>query len=59
LPPDSGTAPGRPGSGTDEWGQLQSYVNHLKNRGSPPKVQDKYRKFWEAYLKSRGDGGKR
>lgn len=54
-PPDSGTAKGAPGTGEDEWGGLQPYVNFLKNRGSPPKVQEKYRKFWETYLKARPD----
>ena len=54
--PDNETAPGQPGTGEGEWGKLQSYVNQLKNRGSPPKVPEKYRKYWEAYLKSTGDG---
>jgi hypothetical protein len=60
APNDGGTAPGQPGTGEEEWGKLQSYTNFLKNRGSPPKMQEKYRKFWEAYLKARNqDGNKR
>lgn len=55
LPPDQATGPGQPGTGDDEWGKLQPYVNFLKNQGSPPKVPEKYRKYWEAYLKQRGD----
>ncbi|MGE3172767.1 MAG: hypothetical protein AB7O97_09075 [Planctomycetota bacterium] len=54
-PPDDGTAPGQPGTDGGEWGNLQPYENFLRNRGSPPKVPEKYRKFWEAYLKARAD----
>lgn len=54
--PDQETAPGQPGTGEDEWGKLPPYMNFLKNRGSSPKVPDKFRKYWEAYLKSTGDG---
>ena len=57
--PEGDTGPGNRGQGADSWGELQSYVNFLKNRGSSPKVPEKYRKYWEAYLKqNRGNGGK-
>jgi hypothetical protein len=52
LPPDE-TGPGKPGQGSESWGELQGYTNFLKNRGSPPKVPEKYRKYWEAYLKNK------
>lgn len=56
LEPDLG--PGQPGSDEGGWGELQPYLNHLKNRGSAPKVPEKYRKYWQAYLKNKqaGDG---
>lgn len=58
------TGPGDPGTGEGSWGELQSYTNFLKNRGSSPKVPEKYRKYWEAYLKQKqasgnGSGGGR
>ncbi len=57
--PEPETAPGQPGTGEGSWGELQEYVNSLKNRGSPPKVPEKFRKYWEAYLKNkRGTGGR-
>lgn len=61
LEPEIG--PGKPGEGEGTWGELQSYTNFLKNRGSLPTVPPKYRKYWEAYLKSKqggttGSGGK-
>lgn len=55
------TGPGNPGTGDGSWGELQSYTNFLKNRGSSPKVPEKYRKYWEAYLKQKqasGNGGR-
>ena len=52
-PPESELGPGQPGTGEDGWGELQPYVNFLKNRGSMPKVPEKYRKYWEAYLKQK------
>ena len=55
-PPDSETGEPQPGTGDGSWGELQPYVNFLKNRGSMPKVPEKYRKYWEAYLKQKQDG---
>jgi hypothetical protein len=31
-------------------------MNFLKNRGSAPKVPEKYRKYWDAYLKQKPAG---
>jgi hypothetical protein len=59
APPDQATGPGQPGQGSETWGELQGYTNALKNRGSMPKVPEKYRKYWEAYLKQKpATGGK-
>lgn len=55
LQPDIG--PGNRGEGEQGWGDLPSYVNFLKNRGSSPKVPEKYRKYWDAYLKSKQTEG--
>jgi hypothetical protein len=56
LEPD--TAPGNPGTGDGTWGELQPYMNFLKNRGSrPPSVPEKFRKYWEAHLKQKQQGG--
>lgn len=56
--PEPETGPGQRGAGDEQWGELQSYQNFLKNKGSAPKVPEKFRKYWEAYLKSRqGAGG--
>lgn len=55
LEPDLG--PGQKGTGEAGWGELQDYVNFLKNRGSPPKVPEKFRKYWEAYLKNKRGSG--
>lgn len=59
--PEPETGPGNPGTGEGSWGELQPYMNFLKNRGSrPPQVPEKFRKYWEAYLKSKqgqGQGG--
>ncbi|MCB9879659.1 MAG: hypothetical protein H6835_18855 [Planctomycetes bacterium] len=57
LPPDE-LGPGQPGTGEQAWGELQRYTNFLKNRGVTPKVADKYRKYYEAYLKQKQKGGK-
>ncbi|MBL8730729.1 MAG: hypothetical protein JNM25_20085 [Planctomycetes bacterium] len=58
-PPESETGPAQAGDGDGTWGELQPYVNFLKNRGSSPKVPEKYRKYWEAYLKNKqGSGGR-
>lgn len=58
-PPEGELGPGQPGQGEAGWGELQPYVNFLKNRGSAPKVPEKYRKYWEAYLKNKqGAGGR-
>ncbi|MEY4673796.1 MAG: hypothetical protein RL148_1580 [Planctomycetota bacterium] len=51
--PQDPTAPGQPGSGDGSWGELQPYVNFLKNRGSPPKVPEKFRKYWQEYLRQK------
>lgn len=52
-PPQDGSAgQANPGEGDAQWGQLQPYVNFLKNRGSPPKVPEKFRHYFEAYLKN-------
>jgi hypothetical protein len=57
--PEPELGPGNRGAGDESWGELQPYVNFLKNRGSPPKVPEKFRKYWEAYLKQKpGAGGK-
>ncbi|MBX3463341.1 MAG: hypothetical protein KF830_09230 [Planctomycetes bacterium] len=56
LEPELG--PGQAGQGDGTWGELQPYVNFLKNRGSAPKVPEKYRKYWEAYLKQKQGGGR-
>lgn len=55
-PPDSELGAAQPGTGEGSWGELQPYANFLKNRGSMPKVPEKYRKYWEAYLKQKQDG---
>ena len=52
-PPENATGPGQRGEGSESWGELQPYLNSLKNRGSTPKVPQKYRKYWEAYLKNK------
>lgn len=52
-PTESETGPGSPGQGSESWGELQGYQNFLKHRGSAPKVPEKYRKYWEAYLKQK------
>jgi TolA-binding protein len=51
--PQDPTAPGQPGTGDGSWGELQPYVNFLKNRGSPPKVPEKFRKYWQEYLRQK------
>ena len=51
--PDDPTGAANPGQGEGSWGELQSYTNFLKNRGASPKVPEKYRKYWEAYLKQK------
>lgn len=57
-PPESATGPGQNPQGEEGWGELQPYVNFLKNRGSSPKVPERYRKYWEAYLKQKQGSGK-
>lgn len=54
--PKSETGPGSKGSGQGEWGDLQPYLNFLRNRGASPKVPAKYRKYYEAYLKQKSSG---
>lgn len=56
-PPEQETGPGQPGTGEGSWGELQPYLNFLRNRGATPKVPDKYRKYYEAYLKNKTGGG--
>jgi hypothetical protein len=57
-PDDGGTGPASQGTGDGSWGDLQPYMNFLKNRGSrPPDVPEKFRKYWEAYLKQKQAGG--
>lgn len=51
-PPENETGPGQPGAGTDSWGELQPYVNFLKNRGGETKVPEKFRRYYEAYIRS-------
>jgi hypothetical protein len=58
APTESPTGPGNPGQGDGSWGELQPYLNFLRNRGTTPKVPEKFRKYWEAYLKQQRDGGK-
>ena len=57
-PPNSPQGPGQPGTGAGEWGDLQPYLNFLRNRGSSPKVPAKYRKYYDAYLKNKAKGKK-
>jgi hypothetical protein len=53
-PLESELGPPNPGQGSENWGELQSYANFLKNRGSAPtKVPEQYRKYWEAYLRQK------
>lgn len=52
-PPNDPTGPGQPGQGEGDWGGLQPYLNFLRNRGASPKVPEKYRKYYEAYLKNK------
>lgn len=54
--PEPELGPGQPGTGDETWGDLQPYLNRIKNRGSTPRVPEKYRKYWQAYLKSRQAG---
>ena len=56
--PENETGPGKPGTGNESWGELQPYLNSLKNRGSAPKIPQKYRKYWKAYLKNKKAQGK-
>lgn len=56
-PPQPETGPGQPGTGEGSWGELQPYLNFLRNRGATPKVPEKYRKYYEAYLKNKAGGG--
>lgn len=51
APQQSETGPGQRGEGEGQWGELQPYLNFLKNRGTSPKVPAKFRKYYEAYLK--------
>ena len=55
-PEQTPDGPGNPGQGEGTWGELQPYTNFLKNRGSAPKVPEKYRKYYEAYLKQKQAG---
>ncbi|MCA9544746.1 MAG: hypothetical protein KC613_10165 [Myxococcales bacterium] len=48
---DPELGPGQRGEGEGQWGELQPYLNFLKNRGTSPKVPPKFRKYYEAYLK--------
>ncbi|MBL8753479.1 MAG: hypothetical protein JNK15_09275 [Planctomycetes bacterium] len=50
--PEPDLGPGNRGQGEGSWGELQPYMNFLKNRGSaPPQVPEKFRKYYEAWLK--------
>jgi hypothetical protein len=50
--PEPELGPGNPGQGEGSWGELQPYMNFLKNRGStPPQIPEKFRKYYEAWLK--------
>lgn len=58
APDDGGVGPANPATGDGTWGELQPYMNFMKNRGSrPPQVPEKFRKYWEAYLKQKQAGG--
>ncbi|MFN3240601.1 MAG: hypothetical protein ACE37K_03715 [Planctomycetota bacterium] len=59
APPEDPTGEGNRGTGANEWGGLQPYLNFLKNRGASPKVPEKYRKYYEAYLKNKAKGDKK
>ena len=56
APPNGATGKGQPGTGEGGWGNLQPYLNFLRNRGASPKVPEKYRKYYEAYLKNKSKG---
>ena len=58
-PQEDPTGEGKRGKGADEWGGLQPYLNFLKNRGASPKVPEKFRRYYEAYLKNKSKGGKK
>ena len=58
-PPNSPTGKGQPGTGAASWGDLQPYLNFLRNRGASPQVPEKYRKYYEAYLKNKVKGRKK
>ena len=58
-PSQDPTGAGKPGTGAGEWGGLQPYLNFLKNRGASPKVPEKFRRYYEAYLKNKAKGGKK
>lgn len=57
-PPDNGTEKVAPGAGDGTWGELPNYANFLKNKGSAPKVPEKFRKYYEGYLKEEAGKGK-
>ena len=46
------TGDGAAANEAGDWGNLQPYLNFLKNRGAEPKVPEKYRRYFEAYIKS-------
>ena len=55
-PPDNAVDKGARGTGAGQWGNLPPYLNFLKNRGATPKVPEKFRKYYEAYLKNKSRG---
>lgn len=58
APDDGGVGPANAATGDGTWGELQPYMNFMKNRGSrPPQVPEKFRKYWEAYLKQKPTSG--
>jgi hypothetical protein len=57
-PPDNGTEKVAPGTGDGTWGELPTYANFLKSKGSAPKVPEKFRKYYEGYLKEEAGKGK-
>lgn len=56
-PPQSPIGPGNRGDGQGSWGELQPYLNFLRNRGTSPEVPAKYRKYYEAYRKGKAEKG--
>lgn len=49
-----------PNRDAQNWGNLPKYLEFLKTRGGSPEIPERYRKFYEAFLKrsrKAGSGG--